>query len=183
MIGFENWATSPRSVVEMDPALAFETPLLTEALAVWSAQAGDDVPPRSVFTARTAKGFLGNLVIFERQGTTGYFIRLMGTRVTCVIGEMQGKQVGKAVPPAVAQRWTEVLDGVLASLRPLRVVSRVGFSNLDFLQAEILLAPLRDGDGKPTMVFAVVTFRAGVAAADAITVEDEAGALHEEKER
>ncbi len=184
MTGFENWATSPRSVVEMDPTLAFESQLLKDALAAWLAQAGDGVPPRSAFTPRTVKDFLGHLVILERLEPSRYLVRLMGTRVTAVIGEMQGELVNDAVPPDVAERWTLALNQVLATRRPCRFVNRVGFSNLDFLQAEILLAPLRDKRGETTMVFAVVAFRSGVAAGpkiDTIIAEGDDAMQHEDK--
>ena len=87
----------------------------------------------------------------------------MGTRVSCVLGEMQGKLLPDAVPPDVVARWQDSLSEVIANRKPTRAVKTVSFNDLHYLAAELFLAPLLDGAGKLTMVFAVVAFRMGVA--------------------
>jgi Uncharacterized protein conserved in bacteria len=158
---FENWATSPRAIT-IDDTLAFESPIPREACETWRAAAGGAIPTRSRFSARAVKNFVGNLVIFERQGED-VLIRLMGTRVSAVIGEMQGKCLRDALPPEAALRWLQVLDSVLAAKRPTRIVTTVNFNNLQYLEAEIFLAPLADEDDRVTMIFSAVVFRSGVA--------------------
>jgi hypothetical protein len=155
-----DWSESLNSDHIKDETLAFESPILKDAYAAWSAAGA--IPKRSAFTPRTAKTFLGNLIIFERKGGS-FLVRLMGTRISAVLGEMQGKLIEEAIPPEVAERWTAILSEVLSASKPMRVVKTVSFSDLHYLGAELLLAPLLDADGQPTMVFAVAAFRSGVA--------------------
>ena len=70
--------------------------------------------------------------------------------------------------PDVDERWTAVLNGILTSRKPLRVVTNVNLNGMQFLEAEILLAPLRDDQGDETMVLTVVVFRSGVAKSTAV---------------
>jgi len=165
---FKDWASSPRTSVAKDGSLAFESPVLKAALEEWNRHAAGAIPKRSSFTAREVRSFVGHLVIFERAGDDGYRIRLMGTRVTAVIGEMQGKTLDEALPEDTVRRWKIALSHVLSALRPVRIVSTVAFNSLDFLEAEILLAPLCDEHGEATMVFTVATFRSGVAVKGAL---------------
>lgn len=153
---------SPHSAVVRDNTLAFESDILKQAQAEWTRQAAGAIPPRSSFTPRSVRAFVGNLVVFERRVPSRYFVRLMGTRAAGVLGEMQGKAIDEALPPDVAQRWALALDEVLRTYRPARIINTVSFDNLDFLEAEVFLAPLLDENKLPTMVFAVVAFRSGV---------------------
>ncbi len=161
MAEFDDWASSPRHAVELDASLAFESDVLKSAWQEWSRLATAGVPHRSAFTPHNAKPFLAHLVIFERRNST-FLIRLMGTKVSAVIGEMQGRILEEALPADVAARWRKVLSEVLRSGKPIRAVTAVGFRNLNYLQAEILLAPLLDDKEEQSMVFAVTVFRAGV---------------------
>lgn len=162
MSGFKPWATSPHSAAVSDNTLAFVSDILKEAQAEWMRQAGGAIPPRSSFTPRSVRAFVGNLMVFERRARSRYLVRLMGTRIAGVLGEMQGETLDEALPADVARRWTLALDEVLRTHRPARIVSTVSFDNLDFLEAEVFLAPLLDEMKQPTMVFAVVAFRSGV---------------------
>lgn len=157
-----DWSESQdsNSTYTRDETLAFESSILIEAHAAWSRLGG--IPSRSDFTPRSSKAFLGNLIIFEQQGST-FLIRLMGTRISSVIGEMQGKLLQEAVPPDVAARWQDALSEVIANHKPLRAVKTVSFNDLHYLAAELFLAPLLDGAGQLRMVFAVAAFRLGVA--------------------
>jgi len=157
---YGEWATSPSELTK-DTTLAFKAQLLKDAHEEWMRQAAGSIPARHQFTPRSVKGFVGNLMIFERH-TDGYYIRLMGTRIAGVLGEMQGKSVTEAVPPEVARNWARAFDAVLATPTPQRIVRTVNFDDSHYLEAEIFLAPLRDDHGALTMVFAVVAFRSGV---------------------
>lgn len=160
MAEYGEWATSPSELTK-DETLAFESQVLRDAHEVWMRQAAGTVPARHQFTPRSVKGFVGNLMIFERH-TDGYYIRLMGTRIAGVLGEMQGKPITEAVPPEVVRNWERAFDAVLATPTPQRIVRTVNFDDLHYLEGEILLAPLRDDHGALTMVFVVVAFRTGV---------------------
>ena len=160
MSAFDNWATSP-SALARDDTLACESPLLQDAHAEWLRQAAGGIPARRQFTPRSTKSFVGNLVIFERRDD-GFFIRLMGSHISAVIGEMQGKMIGDALPPEAAFNWIRELDAVLAMGKPRRVVKTVTFNNLNFLEAEVFLAPVLDDQDQPSLVLAVASFRSGV---------------------
>lgn len=160
MAVIHDWSESLNSSFIRDETLAFESPILVEAYTAWKCVG--PMPSRSDFTPRSSKTFLGNLLIFEQQGAT-FRIRLMGTRVATVLGEMQGKMLPEAVPPDVARRWNTVLGEVLGSRKPHRIVKTVAFNELDYLEAELFLAPLLDGRGELTMVFVAAAFRSGVA--------------------
>jgi hypothetical protein len=155
-----DWLDSLNSSYTKDESLAFESPILKEAHATWSRLGG--IPARSAFTPRTSKAFLGNLLIFEWKNDS-FLIRLMGTRISAVLGEMQGRMIEEALPPEVAQRWKVVLSDVLHEAKPVRVVKTVAFNDLHYLESELFLAPLLDAQGLLTMVFAVAAFRSGVA--------------------
>lgn len=163
-----DWATGPRAITK-DETLTFEAEILRTACETWTALAEGSIPPRSRFTARSVKAFVGNLVIFERLSPQDYLIRLMGTRVSNTLGEMQGKSLSQALPPDAAARWCLMLNDVLANRKPVRVVTTVNFNDLHFLEAEIFLGPLTDDAGNLTMVFAAASFRSGVAKSRSIT--------------
>ena len=165
MIAYDYWQEQPWDV-KRDPSLAFNDDILKQALGVWCAGAcSGAIPPRSALTARAMKPFLGNVVIVERQGDGHYRVRLMGTKITQVIGEMQGMLLEEVLPPDAVARWRTAFDMVLAELRPMRFVSHVIVSDLSHLQAENLLAPLLDEAGRPAMVLCVTTFKSGAPAA------------------
>lgn len=157
-----NWLASLSADASFtrDQTLTFESQVLKDAFAAWSRIGG--IPCRNHFTPRSSKTFLGNLIIFKQQDTT-FLIRLMGTRITSVLGEMQGKTLAEALPAEVARRWTAALSDVVASRKPQRAVKTMAFNDLHYLEAEIFLAPLLDGCGELTMVFAAAVFRSGVA--------------------
>lgn len=160
MSAIGDWSESLASAYVNDESLGFEAPVVKAGFDAWSSFGA--IPPRSAFTPRNAKDFLGNLILFERQNSS-YLIRLMGTRISTVLGEMQGKALTEALPGEVAERWKAVLDMVLTQMKPMRVVKTVAFNDLHYLEAELFLAPLLDGHGDPTIVFAVAAFRSGVA--------------------
>ena len=154
-----DWLKGLDSPPIKDETLAFESQILKDAFAEWSRHG--PLPSRCDFTPRSSKAFLGNLAIFEQHGTT-FRIRLMGTRITTVIGEMQGKTLEECLPPETAGRWKAFLNEALATRKPIRVVKSVGFRDLHFLEAEILVAPLLDRQDCLTMVFIVAAFRFGI---------------------
>jgi hypothetical protein len=165
---FSGWAKSQRSVAERDDTLAFESQILKDACQEWSRAAEGGIPRRSAFTPRSVRRFVGHMAIFERADDGHWLIRLMGTAITGVLGEMQGKTIDDALPADVAGRWTQALIDVLQTGQPTRIVNTLNFSNLDYLEAEIFLAPLLDDSGAARMIFTAVAFRSGVAPRGAV---------------
>jgi hypothetical protein len=164
---FESWATHS-SGVEEDFALEFESPIIGSACREWTRLADGDVPPRSAFTPRTARAFLGHLVIFERLGDANVLVRLAGTRISTVAGDIQGKTIAEIAPPDVAKRWTKIVADVIASKKPRRFTKKVTLPNLNFMAAEIFMAPLRNDSGQATMAFSVAVFRSGFESSRAV---------------
>lgn len=171
-MSFNDWAEARAWDSLCDPELRFEAQTLVDALALWRRHAGDDIPRRSALTARELKPVIGNVAIFERVGRypSRYRVRLMGTRVSQVLGEMQGRALEDVLSPEAVLRWSAAFDETLKSGRALRFVSKVQIRDLDFLESELLLAPLLDDLGDAGLVFTVAVFHA-VKAEDAVFEE------------
>jgi hypothetical protein len=118
------------------------------------------MPARSDFTARDLKQHLPRILLFERQREGqrwGPFrIRLMGTGLVQVWGDLTRKFVHEVFPPALQPRWYAFFDAVMASGRPLRFLARSDFQGKDFLVAELTAAPLADDAGDPAMVIVLI---------------------------
>jgi hypothetical protein len=163
VLGFIDQAKTQNWDTVCDPSLTFEAPVLIELLAVWRGHAGErGIASRKDLNARILKNCLGNLMIFERITPGKYRVRLMGTRLSGVLGELQGQILDEALPSEIGSRWQLGIDATLNSHQPLRFVSRVTYKRFDFLQAEVLLAPLLGDCGEPSMAIAGVVFNAGI---------------------
>lgn len=161
---YNNWARAQNWPSLCDPSLAFEADILADLLAVWRREAGSTIPRRSAMSARTLKPHLGNVAILERtaKSPARYQMRLMGTRLAHIIGDLQGRYLDEVVPPDLLVRWHAALDLTLAEGRPLRFTNRVDFRGLNFLQAELLLAPLLGTGDLPSMVLGAAVFKSHV---------------------
>jgi hypothetical protein len=125
-------------------------------VTVWRERlAGRAMPLRSDIPARALKRNLKRIMLFERLETPEghrYRIRLMGTSLVLVWGDLTGQFVDVAVPPQLAPRWHAFLDLMLQIRQPMRFVARVDFQAKSYLVAEIAAVPLADEAGNPTMV-------------------------------
>jgi hypothetical protein len=147
---FNRWAEEIGWPAVCDPSLAFEAPSLGNLLKIWQDQAGGGVlPRRSQFTARLLKPHLGDIAIIERRGGAAeqYRFRLMGTRLTEALGELQGKTFAQALSPKVTEHWRSRFDLTVSEGRPLRFVSRVDIQKKHFLRSENLWVPLAEENG------------------------------------
>jgi hypothetical protein len=160
---FNTWAAQRGWVARCDSELQLENASLRSLLAVWREQARDRVAPlREEMTARLLKPYLINLMLIERLAPQSYLVRLMGTRVTQIIGHLQGKQI-TSEPAEVAARWYAVLDLTLAEQRPLRYTSMVAYPGREHLMAEALHLPLTAAAGRASsMVLIGTVFEANV---------------------
>lgn len=144
----------------VDPTLAFESPALAFFVQTWRDHLhGRTMPSRSDLSARTMRNHLGRLMLFERvEGPTGrrYRVRLMGTGLNQVWGDMTGKFIDEVIPERLLPRWHAFIELVLAAGAPLRFTARVDFQGKDFLVAELGGVPLTDDAGEPTMVMAAL---------------------------
>jgi hypothetical protein len=143
--------------VIFDPELNFDRPALGNFIKLWQAKRGNrPMPARSDFSARDLKANLSRVILFETAPGTRYRVRLMGSALTQVWGDLTGRFVDEAVPPHLLPRWIGFLEGVLALRRPLRLKAQVAFMEKTYLVAEFAAVPLCDDAGHPTMVMCVV---------------------------
>jgi hypothetical protein len=143
--------------VVFDPDLNFDGPGLRRIIDLWQAKRGPRaLPARSDFSARDLKSNLSRILLFEAVVGPRYRIRLMGSALTQVWGDLTGKFVDEAVPPHLQPRWIAFIEGVLTMGRPLRMKARVDFMEKTFLVAEFAAVPLSDDAGQPTMVMAAI---------------------------
>lgn len=156
---FNQWAEKRGWEARCDPDLAFESPLLRNLLAVWREQANGRVAPlREEMTARLLKPFLPSIAVMERLAPDRYRVRLMGTRLTQVLGHLQGKILEEAVTAENAARWHALFDLSLTECRPLRYASPVAYSGAEYLRAEALHLPLSADGGAPSMLLLAAVF-------------------------
>ncbi|MDE2183540.1 MAG: PAS domain-containing protein [Alphaproteobacteria bacterium] len=166
---YEDWNRILRWETRRDAKLRFDSAVLEEALARWRSLGGSDyIPHHSKVTLRALNALAGWTVIIERTAgfPSAYRVRHMGHHLTQVLGPMHGKALAATLPEGACERWKIFLDAVLAECRPLRLVSRMALRTLDHFEAEILMAPLCDANGQPTLVFGAAVFTAGVARDD-----------------
>lgn len=138
-----------------DPDLGFLHSDFAGVLALWTAQAGGRaMPARADMSARVLKPVLPHIAMKERvaREPSRYRWRLVGTRVSQVIGELTGKDIEENVPPRQAARWIASCDLVLSAGAPLRFVGRVLAQDKDFMASELLFMPLADDAGEPRFV-------------------------------
>jgi hypothetical protein len=146
----------PELVVDNPRALA--RPLTIKARAYWETQRGDhDMPTRDAITPRGMREFLANVMLIEvreaKDGGSDYVVRLAGTKIEDVIGQMKGMNVRETLPAEIAARWTRILDQVVRTAEPVRATSRLAFKGMTWLAGEVFAAPLGE-NGKVSSVFA-----------------------------
>ena len=153
---FNRFAERTDAPSRCDPTLAFETPALTNALALWQEKAvGREIPSRRDFSAHALKAHLPTVAIVDavdEGGVRRYRFRLMGTAVADLLGDHTGKFVDEAVVSPFRERWATMMGAALAAGAPLRFFGRVEYNNLNFLAMELLFAPTRDGDGQSILI-------------------------------
>ena len=166
---FNDWAQDQGWPARCDPDLDFESPALRDILAIWYEQAGANAfPHRNKMTARVLKAHLGNICILERVIAEQplWRVRLLGTRLAQILGEMQGKYLHEVIATDVIPHWHARLNVTLAEGRPVRFVSRVDMKHLYFLRSESFWAPLGTESGQPDIVLmsAILTFNSSMSA-------------------
>ncbi len=164
---FNEWAKKRDWPALCDADLVFESPALIDLLAIWRMQAGREaIPQRDRLSARVLKAHLAQIAIFERASAEPlrYRVRLMGTKLAQMLGDMQGKCLEDVTAPETAERWHAVLELVLAEKRPLRFFNRVAYIGREHLQAESFGAPLAESGGAIPMVLVGAVFKTNFSA-------------------
>jgi hypothetical protein len=144
-----------------DASLGFGGPRFDPLVAIWhEAAAQGRLPRRSELGPRSLKLLLKNIAIYERvaTGNVRYRVRLMGTAFADVMGDLSGKFIDEAVPPAHTVRWHAALDAAIAARAPLRFMSRSDTTAKNWLVAEYFEAPLLAEDGSVSLILAAGYF-------------------------
>jgi len=146
-----------------DETLAFVHPELMRLLELWRAEAGDEpIPPRRVMSPRLLKSFLRDIALYERIAGEGgkrrYRVRLIGTALAQILGDLTGKFLDEAIPEDFVVRWHAALDATLGARAPLRFLGREDTKGMTFLTGEFFSAPLIADDGQTNLVLAAARF-------------------------
>lgn len=142
-----------------DPTLAFTDSSHKRFLSLWRGKAGTRImPARSELTPRDLKDFLPDIILAHRVGPSQYLCRVVGSRVTEVVGPLTGKTIAESAPSELAARWTECADLILDGRQPLRFLGRVHLKGREYLDAENLFVPLADDEGHPAFVMGLCRY-------------------------
>ncbi len=135
-----------------DADLKFRHPDLSAVYAVWQARAGHRLmPARRDMGPQHLKPYLSRIALLERVATdpVRWRWRLLGTRITQIIGERTGKYLDEDAPPRQVARWVASAQLVVGLKRPLRFVGRVLANEKEYLFSELLFMPLADEEAAP----------------------------------
>jgi hypothetical protein len=144
-----------------DPSLAFREPSYEKLLELWRAKAGDrPMPRRSEITPRDLKDVLRNILLFERveKAPSRYRVRLIGTSLTSMAGDLTGKMIEEVLPADHLQRWVACGDLILDGGQPMRFMGRVHLSGKEYLNAENLFVPLANEANDPVFVMGLCRY-------------------------
>ena len=135
--------------------------------ALWRSKAGPTgIPARGEMTARLLKPFMKMVTIHERvpgpDATRRYRMRLVGSGVTQVIGEVSGKFYDEFLPANSLPIWNAMSDVLLRHGAPLRMLIRPDEFNKTHLVGEFFAAPLLDADGTANLLLSIGHFDGAV---------------------
>jgi hypothetical protein len=142
-------------------ALDFKHRALLDLLAIWRRHPPPGgVPRRKDLTPRMLRAHLGDIAIYERtnEGRERYRMRVMGSRLSLVLGALNGKYLDEAVPAKFLKRWHAAPNAVLEAGAPLRFLSRAEIADKPFITGEYLMAPLIGDGGGMDMVLACALY-------------------------
>ncbi|MGH6871724.1 MAG: PAS domain-containing protein [Rhizomicrobium sp.] len=146
--------------IEFGSAVSLTREMTQKAYDYWLAARGNRPwPARKDITPQGMKEFVRHIGLVEvrrdKEGRPSYFVRLAGAKIESVYGPITGKSLGEFLPAGLEGRWRLVFDAALTRKEPFQVTTRVMFGGKTYLQAEVLLAPLGEGD-EISMLFAAV---------------------------
>ena len=147
--------------VEVDRSVSLVREANKKAYAYWQQARGTRKwPARKDLTPQGMKAFMRHvgLVELRPQGegkNATYVIRYAGSKIETVYGAITGKTLGEFLSPELEARWRIIFDAAMAARAPMRFATPVMFGSKFYLSAEVLLAPLGEGD-EVTMLFAGV---------------------------
>ena len=143
-----------------DWTLQATQPAIVRARDYWQSRRGErPMPNRADLDPVAMRGFTEHVGLVEVRRDTGvevdYFIRRAGTKWEAVFGAMTGRLIQEFLPPEIETRWREVFDAVCQAKAPLRVTTDILFQNKSWLEAEMFVGPL--GEGEVSMLLLAFT--------------------------
>lgn len=143
-----------------DAGLAFDAASLLNAHCVWCEKAnGRAMPSREDMSPRALKAFLTEVALHDvvyEEDRTRFRSRVTGTKLAQTHGSGRGQFIDEVVASPFRERWTAMLMLALDVGGPVRVTSPIEYQKRDYLQAEILCAPLGQIGSPPDAIFIVL---------------------------
>lgn len=144
----------------VDASLAFEAPLLCDALAAWRAAAGERaLPLRTDMTPRRMMRFLAHVAVLEivrENGRARFRVRVTGTALERSFGGMTGTFLDESLTEPFRSRWEAALAVPLRAQCAARSIGRVEFRNQTYLKAETFYGPMGADITAPDSMLVVV---------------------------
>lgn len=156
-----NAAASPN---HFDWALGFTRQPNVLAHAYWSACCdGRKMPLRADLDPVAMRKFTSHVGLVEIHSadrrTVDYFIRRAGSHWEEVYGHMTGKLLHEFLPEEIEQTWREAFDAVRCRAAPVRLNAQVDFETKNWLEIEMLIAPLGEGDAVTMLLTCFVAWK------------------------
>ncbi len=145
----------------IDTSAAFTRPATIRVLEYWRSRKGDrGMPSRADISPSALRPLLPQIALVDvptsSERPTAYTIRLAGDAIHQLFGPLTGKPIDEFLPPEALERWIACFEAVRTSAAPVRVAApQVAYGGKNWLQAEVLLAPLGQ-DGRVLMLLAAV---------------------------
>ena len=144
-----------------DPTLAFSDPVYKHFLSLWRIKAGTRaMPAKSEIAPRDLKDYLRHIAMAQRiaEHPSRYVWRVTGSKIAEVTGNHTGKSFEECLPAEILPRWIACGDLVLDGGRPMRFLGRVQLGGHEYLDAENLLAPLANDEGRPAFLIGLCRY-------------------------
>lgn len=140
-----------------DASCTFTYHQLRDLLALWRDLAAvGNIPYRREMTARLLQPYLKSIAIYERieaqDRRPRYRVRLMGSSIVNLTGELTGTFLDEVVPERFLPRWCAMNDVTLGYGGPLRLLIRCDTFGKGYIVSEHLNVPLRADDGTTNLV-------------------------------
>lgn len=145
---------------ELDAALNFRSPKLTQFLTYWQDKKGDRLfPARADIVPREIQPWLPMISMYDVPAPGDAFrIRLIGTALNDLLGggDLRAKPVS-ALPPLVHERKLHSLNTVMQMRAPLRtIVGKTVIPGQDFQSLEACYAPLSSNGSDIDVIIALM---------------------------
>lgn len=143
----------------VDTELAFGSPNLHAALAMWREKAaGRTMPARSDFSHEDFLPFMGDIALVDVESEPRrYRFRLIGTNIVVMVNrDMTGRYLDEIYTEESYDNVVRSFDYILEHKIPVRGVGNVSHADKGHLQIEVLDAPLSSDGANVDMILKVV---------------------------